>query len=510
MKRNGTDCQQLETFSLKISFRSRRITAIVLKTTDGYLQPNRSGRKFPFRSVTLRRLHSVPSEKASYKLSKNIQFVEFRISLLENIPPVNFRIAMPNLSLEYQRLQEELEDDNKRLEILKKENEEYKRIYRQRLEMMKLVEKDCQDVKEAYRNVQQAKIKLAAKLSDGEKNVKKNAEEWAAIKGTMESYKQRLIEFKKKNYFAIFDDLNEKRKLELEYQKQEEADKQMYATEKKKLEDKLQIVQRQLNNEASSSVVEKNELKKQMEALKKQSEEQYKSFCSEKQKLAEKMEMVENQLRNEAKRLATEKNDLQSHLENVQHELEAKQQKFEMEKQNLGKELENVKKRLENESRMLASEKKDLEEKLQVVQRQLNDEASNSLAEKNELKKQMENLEKQLEEQLKNFCSEKQKMTEKMEMVESQLRNEMKPSLFVHRLAPAAVETVAKNPPPTKRSSFNIYTYGKGANTEKRTTLSLNKDSRGAPTPKRIQNKKKQLHDENNSSTSWLFEEVID
>uniref|UniRef100_A0A915IQ84 Uncharacterized protein n=1 Tax=Romanomermis culicivorax TaxID=13658 RepID=A0A915IQ84_ROMCU len=34
-RRSGTDREQLETFSLKIHFRLERITAILLKTTDG-------------------------------------------------------------------------------------------------------------------------------------------------------------------------------------------------------------------------------------------------------------------------------------------------------------------------------------------------------------------------------------------------------------------------------------------------------------------------------------------
>uniref|UniRef100_A0A915K5C5 Uncharacterized protein n=1 Tax=Romanomermis culicivorax TaxID=13658 RepID=A0A915K5C5_ROMCU len=37
---NGTDRQQLETFSLKIDFRLERISAILRKTTDGYLELN--------------------------------------------------------------------------------------------------------------------------------------------------------------------------------------------------------------------------------------------------------------------------------------------------------------------------------------------------------------------------------------------------------------------------------------------------------------------------------------
>uniref|UniRef100_A0A915JWW5 Uncharacterized protein n=1 Tax=Romanomermis culicivorax TaxID=13658 RepID=A0A915JWW5_ROMCU len=59
-RRNGTDRQQLERFSLKVNFRSQRISAMLWKTTDGNLQPNRTERKFPFGSVMLCRLHSVP------------------------------------------------------------------------------------------------------------------------------------------------------------------------------------------------------------------------------------------------------------------------------------------------------------------------------------------------------------------------------------------------------------------------------------------------------------------
>uniref|UniRef100_A0A915HTT2 Uncharacterized protein n=1 Tax=Romanomermis culicivorax TaxID=13658 RepID=A0A915HTT2_ROMCU len=62
-ERNGTD-QQLGAFSLKIHFRSERISKILRKTTDSNLQPNRTERKFPCRSVTFRRLHSVPLENA--------------------------------------------------------------------------------------------------------------------------------------------------------------------------------------------------------------------------------------------------------------------------------------------------------------------------------------------------------------------------------------------------------------------------------------------------------------
>uniref|UniRef100_A0A915JWE6 SAM domain-containing protein n=1 Tax=Romanomermis culicivorax TaxID=13658 RepID=A0A915JWE6_ROMCU len=69
-RRNGTDRRQLETFSLKISFQSQRIIAIFQKMTDGNLLSNRMERKFPFRLVTLCRLHSVPfrfAEKGKYK-----------------------------------------------------------------------------------------------------------------------------------------------------------------------------------------------------------------------------------------------------------------------------------------------------------------------------------------------------------------------------------------------------------------------------------------------------------
>uniref|UniRef100_A0A915KMD1 Uncharacterized protein n=1 Tax=Romanomermis culicivorax TaxID=13658 RepID=A0A915KMD1_ROMCU len=64
----GTDRLQLETFKQKIHFRSEGITPILYKMTDSNLQPNRTEQKFPFPSVTLCRLHSVPfrsAEKAS-------------------------------------------------------------------------------------------------------------------------------------------------------------------------------------------------------------------------------------------------------------------------------------------------------------------------------------------------------------------------------------------------------------------------------------------------------------
>uniref|UniRef100_A0A915J3D1 Uncharacterized protein n=1 Tax=Romanomermis culicivorax TaxID=13658 RepID=A0A915J3D1_ROMCU len=62
---SGTDRRQLETFSLKIHFRSEKIIRNLWKTTNGNLQPNRTERKFPFRSVTLCRLHPVPFRSRS-------------------------------------------------------------------------------------------------------------------------------------------------------------------------------------------------------------------------------------------------------------------------------------------------------------------------------------------------------------------------------------------------------------------------------------------------------------
>uniref|UniRef100_A0A915HZH9 Uncharacterized protein n=1 Tax=Romanomermis culicivorax TaxID=13658 RepID=A0A915HZH9_ROMCU len=38
-RRNGTDRQQLETFSLKFHFQSERMTAILRKTADSNVQP---------------------------------------------------------------------------------------------------------------------------------------------------------------------------------------------------------------------------------------------------------------------------------------------------------------------------------------------------------------------------------------------------------------------------------------------------------------------------------------
>uniref|UniRef100_A0A915KLI3 Uncharacterized protein n=1 Tax=Romanomermis culicivorax TaxID=13658 RepID=A0A915KLI3_ROMCU len=44
-RRNGTDCQQVETSSLKIHFRSEMITTILRKTTDGNLPTEPNGTK---------------------------------------------------------------------------------------------------------------------------------------------------------------------------------------------------------------------------------------------------------------------------------------------------------------------------------------------------------------------------------------------------------------------------------------------------------------------------------
>uniref|UniRef100_A0A915JDL6 CFA20 domain-containing protein n=1 Tax=Romanomermis culicivorax TaxID=13658 RepID=A0A915JDL6_ROMCU len=61
---DGTDRQRLETFSLKIHFRSERTTAILRKTTDGKVQPNRTETSVPFAYVPSIAFRSVERGKS--------------------------------------------------------------------------------------------------------------------------------------------------------------------------------------------------------------------------------------------------------------------------------------------------------------------------------------------------------------------------------------------------------------------------------------------------------------
>uniref|UniRef100_A0A915L734 Uncharacterized protein n=1 Tax=Romanomermis culicivorax TaxID=13658 RepID=A0A915L734_ROMCU len=106
IERNVTD-QQLEPFRLK--GRKGYLSANLWKTTDGYLQPNCTDRKYPFRSVTFRPLHAVPfrPERQSSNGNRGILPLLNSFKQIENLEFRREKFAVPTL-LDVQQLEESL------------------------------------------------------------------------------------------------------------------------------------------------------------------------------------------------------------------------------------------------------------------------------------------------------------------------------------------------------------------------------------------------------------------